>query len=72
MEASRHFIMKNGDVININEIIYIHLSKTEEKAFVYVKGLFHCKTESYDRSKILPKRLTISLDDYDKLVKILL
>ena len=35
MSHGRYFIMKNGDVININEIIYIHLSKTEEKAFVY-------------------------------------
>lgn len=71
MSHGRYFIMKNGDVINMNEIIYIHLSKTEEKAFVYIKGLFHSKTESYDRSKILPKRLTISLEEYDNLVKIL-
>lgn len=68
---NKFFIMKNGDVINIDEIIYIHPSKTEEKAFIYVKGLFHSKVEDYDKSLVIPKRLTINLEEYDKLVKIL-
>ena len=49
MKIGKFFIMKNGDVINTNEIIYIHLSKTEEKAFIYIKGLFHSKVEDYDK-----------------------
>lgn len=71
MKSGKFFIMKNGDVINIDEIIYIHLSKTEEKAFIYVKGLFHSKVEHYDKSIVLPKRLTVNLDEYDNLIKLI-
>ena len=69
MKIGKFFIMKNGDVINTNEIIDIHPSKTEEKAFIYVKGLFHSKVEDYDKSLIIPKRVTINLEEYDNLIK---
>lgn len=69
MKIGKFFIMKNGDVINTNEIIYIHLSKTEEKAFIYIKGLFHSKVEDYHKSLIIPKRVTINLEEYDNLIK---
>ena len=69
MKIGKFFIMKNGDVINTHEIIYIHLSKTEEKAFIYIKGLFHSKVEDYDKSLIIPKRVAINLEEYDNLIK---
>ena len=35
------FVMIDGDVINISKILYIHLSKSEECAYVYIEHLMH-------------------------------
>ena len=64
-----HFlILENGDVINMNEVLYVHLSKTEECAYVYVNNLRHASDDYHD--VIGAKRVRITLKDYDKFISI--
>ena len=60
--------LSTGDFINLEEILYVHLAKTSECAYVYVKNLFHSSDEASSGSS---KRITISLEDYDKMRAIL-
>lgn len=60
--------LSTGDFINLEEILYVHLAKTSECAYVYVKNLFHSSDEAASGSS---KRVTISLEDYDKIRAIL-
>lgn len=65
----KNFIeLSTGDFINLEEIIYIHLAKTSECAYVYIKGLYHSDDDAKPGSS---KRITISLEDYDKIRAIL-
>lgn len=65
----KNFIeLSTGDFINLEEIIYIHLAKTSECAYIYVKNLYHSSDEAASGSS---KRITISLEDYDKIRAIL-
>lgn len=65
------FVMIDGDVINISKILYIHLSKSEECAYVYVEHLMHGENEFTEEYGNLCKRVKISLDDYDKIVELI-
>lgn len=60
--------LSTGDFINLEEILYVHLAKTSECAYVYVKNLCHSSDEASSGSS---KRITISLEDYDKMRAVL-
>lgn len=60
----------NGDIINIDEILYIHPSKTEECAFLYIKHLYHSSDDiSYTNAIVKSKMIKITLQDYDKITQ---
>ena len=63
-------VLIDGDIINISKILYIHLSKTEECAYVYIEHLMHGENEYTEEYGNLCKRIKISLEDYDKIVKL--
>lgn len=64
-------VLIDGDIINISKILYIHLSKTEECAYVYIEHLMHGENEYTEEYGNLCKRIKISLEDYDKIVKLI-
>ena len=64
-------VLIDGDIINISKILYIHLSKTEECAYVYIEHLSHGENEYTEEYGNLCKRIKISLEDYDKIVKLI-
>lgn len=64
-------VLIDGDIINISKILYIHLSKTEECAYVYIGHLMHGENEYTEEYGNLCKRIKISLEDYDKIVKLI-
>ena len=64
-------VLIDGDIINISKILYIHLSKTEECAYVYIEQLMHGENEYTEEYGNLCKRIKISLEDYDKIVKLI-
>lgn len=64
-------VLIDGDIINISKILYIHLSKTEECAYVYIEHLMHGENEYIEEYGNLCKRIKISLEDYDKIVKLI-
>ena len=67
-----HFlILENGNIINIQEILYVHLSKTEECAYVYVKHLMHASDDYTENFGNIAKRIKITLKDYDRLTSII-
>lgn len=65
------YVLADGDVINISKILYIHLSKTEECAYVYIEHLMHGENEYTEEYGNVFKRIKISLDDYDKIVELI-
>lgn len=65
------YVLNDGDVINISKILYIHLSKTEECAYVYIEHLMHGENEYTEEYGNVFKRIKISLDDYDKIVELI-
>ena len=67
---TRFFILENGDIINVEQILYIHLSKSEECAYVYIKHLMHASDNYIVDYGNLSKRIKISLADYDKFIQL--
>ena len=65
------YVLNDGDVINISKILHIHLSKTEECAYVYIEHLMHGENEYTEEYGNVFKRIKISLDDYDKIVELI-
>jgi hypothetical protein len=65
------YILGDGDVINISKILYIHLSKTEECAYVYIEHLMHGENEYTEEYGNVFKRIKISLVDYDKIIELI-
>ena len=67
-----HFlILENGNIINVQEILYVHLSKTEECAYVYVKHLMHASDDYAENFGNIAKRIKITLKDYDRLTNMI-
>ena len=65
------YVLNDGDVVNISKILHIHLSKTEECAYVYIEHLMHGENEYTEEYGNVFKRIKISLDDYDKIVELI-
>jgi len=65
------FILENGNILNMEEILYVHLSKTEEYAYVYMKHLMHASDEYTENFGNIAKRVKITLRDYDRLIQII-
>lgn len=66
------YVLTDGDVINITKILHIHLSKSEECAYVYIEHLMHGENEYTEEYGNLCKRVKISLEDYDKIVELII
>lgn len=60
--------LKNGDIINLSKMILIRLSRSEECAYMYLEGLYHSSGEFPPNST---KMVEITLEDYDKIRKML-
>lgn len=63
MNTTQFIILDSGDIININDILYVHPSKQHENAYLYIRELYH--GAQYKTDKDGHKRIDITLKDYD-------
>jgi hypothetical protein len=68
---TRFCVLKDGDIINLDKVLYVHLSKSEECAYVYIGHLMHGENEFVEDHGNIFKRIRVSLEDYDNIVELI-